>query len=199
VGEAKNLQGAKAGQFTLNDWLGQQNNAASPKGVLPFILPVQEMRPFQRRYAFTSGNQALLITERVQVRWEIPDFEFWKVLGIFWENPDNIDHSYSIVFTINRSSIGDQGGSVSQYRVALMTISGQANKVIYGLDIQTRTNTDLYHQFLDITLEPGDAISITMNEDANVATSARWTMLYELMPGPPERRVKGLDSQRIVT
>jgi len=199
MGETTELQGAKAGQFVLNDWLGQLDNAATPGGMVPVILPVQEMRPFQRRLKFTSGNQALAIGERLSVRWEIPPKEFWKVLGIFWENPDSVDHTVSVLFTINRQGLGDQGGVVATYRPALLNISGGQSKVIYGINIQTRTNTDLYHQFLDISLEPTDAIALTMGEVVAVATSQRWTMLYELMPGVPERRVRGLDSQRTIT
>lgn len=199
MGETAVLQGARAGQFVLNDWLGQQDNAATPQGIVPFILPVQEMRPFQRTYKFSSGRQTLAIGEVVSLVWRVPEGEYWKILGVFWENGDNVDHSLSVNFTINPSLLGDQGGAISIYRAALINVAGGASKVIYGLNIQTRTNTDLYHQFLDISLQPTDAISITMGEVVAAGGAQSWTMLYELMPGVPERRNRGLPALRVVT
>jgi len=198
--KAQDLQGARAGQFTLNDWLGQQNNQATPKGMLPFILPVQEMRGFQRLWRFSSGAQDLAIGEILaSVRWPVPDREFWRIRGIFFDNPDNVDHTYATDFTVNLSLLSDDGLAVGIYRAALINIAAQARKVIYGLDIQTRTNTDIYSQSLDMTLEPGDVLSVKMGEVASVAHRQTWTMLYELVPGTPQQRVPGVVGLKVVT
>ncbi len=199
MGETAELRNEQAGTFGFNDFITQGDNEATIRKLLRTMVPTVDMRDFQRRWKFSSGNQALLDTEVVAVRWIVPTGEAWKVQGIFWENADDAEHQYSVSFTVNPSLQGDGGLAVSIYRAALLNIASGQSKVIYGLNIQTRTNTDLYHQFLDLTLEPADAVTVTMLTGSNGVSSARWTLLYEIVPAPAVARTRGVAGLRVIT
>lgn len=199
MGETAELRNEQAGTFGFNDFITQGDSEATIRKLLRTMVPTVDMRDFQRRWRFSSGAQSLLIGEVVSVRWVVPPNEAWKVHGIFFENGDNVDHQYATNFTVNPSLLGDAGGAVSIYRAAFLNIAASQSKVVYGLNIQTRTNTDLYHQFLDLTLEPADVVSVTQTPVANIAHTPRWTILYEIVPAPAVARTRGVAGLRVVT
>ena len=199
MGETAELRNQKAGTFGFNNFISQGDNNATIGRMLRTMVPTVDMRDFQRSWKFSSGRQALLIGEVVSVRWVVPANEAWNIVGIFWENADSLEHQYNVNFTVNPSLLGDGTLAVSIYRAAFMNIAASQRKVIYGLNIQTRTNSDLYHQFLKLTLEPGDVLSVDQLTAASGASFAAWTMLYEIVPAPSVARTRGVTGLRVVT
>lgn len=199
MGEAADLRNAEAGTFGLNDFISQGDGNATITKLLRTMVPVVDMRDFQRRWRFSSGAQLLAIGEVISIRWQVPANENWKVTSVYWENGDNVQHSYSTFVTVNPTDMGDQGGLIGTYRPSLQLVSAAQSKVIYGLDSQERTNTDIYHQLLDLTLEPTDAFVVTMEEVAVGGGTQRWTLLYEIVPAPAVSRIRGIPAGRVIT
>lgn len=199
MGETAQLQGERPGQFGLNDFLGQLDNAATPQTIQRTILPVQEMRHFQRRFRFSSGSQTVQIGETFRVRFNVPRLEFWNVLGIYWENGDSVAHETEVNFSINRSNLGDLNNAVSAYRAALTSIPNGDSKVVYGVNQDKDTNNKFYSQFLDVILEPTDFVEVRVRVGMTSIAGQRWTLLYELVGRPSAARERGVAAERLVT
>jgi len=199
MGETAELRNEQAGTFGFNDFITQGDNEATIRKVLRTMVPTVDMRDFQLRWKFSSGTQLLAIGEVLAVRWEVPTGENWKLTSIYWENGDSAQHSYSVFVTVNPTDMGDLGDLVGTYRPALQLVSAAQSKVIYGLDSQERTNTDIYHQLLDLTLEPTDAIQVVMNDVIVGGGTQRWTMLFEIVPAPAVSRTRGVAGTKVVT
>lgn len=190
MGETADLQSVLAGQFSLNDWLGQQDGAATPKGLIPFILPVQEMRPFQRRYRFDEGTQALDAGERISLlRWTVPQREWWKPLAVLYQNADSATHGVLTSFSMAKSAAS------LVYQPTRTRIRANATKIVYGSvwdGTQADADETMYSSDLHVTMEPGDdfdLIDLTANTGAS---QQRWIFVYELVPQPPTPRTRGV-------
>jgi len=190
MGETAELQSVLAGQFSLNDWLGQQDGAATPKGLIPFILPVQEMRPFQRRYRFDEGTQALSAGERISLlRWTVPQREWWKPLAVLYQNADSATHNVLTSFSMAKSV------AALVYQPTRTRIRANATKIVYGTVWDGTGSTEdetMYSSDLHVTMEPGDnfdLIDLTVNSGAS---QQRWIFVYELVPQPPTPRTRGV-------
>ncbi len=199
MGETAELRNQQAGTFGFNNFIAQGDNDATIGRMLRTMVPTVDMRDFQRSWRFSSGRQAVGIGQTIAVRWVVPIGEAWKIQGLFWENADSATHNINVFFTVNRSLLGDAGAAVSAYRAALMQVNANGSKAIYGVNIQLNTSSAQYHQFLDLTLEPGDAFSVQAATASTLAVSPGWTMLYEIVPAPSIARTRGVAGLRVVT
>lgn len=191
MGETARLNGPLAGQFGLNDWLKQRNNAATPEEIGKAILPVQEMRDFQRRYVFSSGAQALVLGERIfELRFVVPECEWWTPLAMQYENADDVDHVVECSITVDEPS--------SDFRLVRTNVFREEKKLIFGAledgSLGSASNIN-YQGPSPIVLEPGDEFVfgdlVNVNDVAGV--TQKWTFVYELVPQPSTQRTAGVD------
>jgi len=192
MGELVDLQGTRAGQFGFNDWIGQQDQAATPKGVIPAILPVQEMREFQRRYRFDSALQAIAIGERWTVTWIVPRDEWWRPLALQWRNGDTASHTISFGAAIDRR------GAIETLIMSSITVGAGRLALIYGVDGEDVGAND-YHARFPFVLQPGDIIIAADSTVAVAAGNPQYTMVYELVPRPAQANTRGLAGTVAVT
>lgn len=190
MGERAKLKGPFGGQFSLNDWLGQINNRATPQDLVKTIVPVQEMREFQRRYRFDQGSQNLLIGEQLsQVIWQVPENENWKPLAVWFANGDpGKDHDI-----ISRIVIPGVATFVD-WDLARTRVSQNGSKRIFGttLDGSLGTGDSDFMSTSPIILQPGHSFSIIDTDTVSAGTSVRWAFLYELVPQPATQLVRGV-------
>ncbi len=189
MGERAKLQGTRAGQFGLNDFLDQANNAATPQDMIRTILPVQEMREFQRRYFFDPGTQLLFLGERISLlRWIVPRGEYWRPLALFYGHTDSVVHNVSVTF----SMVGPSAAGVV-YIPVQTNIFGGASKVVYGANQDgSMTNSAFYNSLIHVTMEPGDRFGFLDETPAAGAATARWVFVYERVPQPATQRTPGV-------
>jgi len=189
MGERAKLKGPFGGQFSLNDFLGQSNNRATPQDIVRTILPVQEMREFQRRYVFSAGKQTLQIGERLVLRWTVPRTEWWRPHNLVFTNKDTGTQTIRITFTVDNT--GD-----NIYRAVQTVVPNGATQVVYGADLDGSIG-DTAGRFaskLASIMEPGDAMAMEMTADVAVLAEMSWTLLYELVPQPATSLRRGPDA-----
>ncbi len=189
MGETAKLQGTRPGQFGLNDWLGQIDGAVTPQSMVKFILPVQEMREFQRRYVFSAGSQDLLAGERLVLIWTVPAQEWWRPRTLMFTNKDSGDVVVRVEFSVDNT-----GNNV--YRASRMPVDGGQSQVIYGQDIDGAVGSVIgrFASRLPSTLEPNDTITMTQENGVAIASEQSWILLYELVPQPATALVRGADA-----
>lgn len=189
MGETAQLNGPLPGQFVLNDFLGQRNNAATPENIVKSILPVQEMRNFQRRYRFDQGSQNLLIGEQLsEVIWEVPPKENWNPVAVFFSNGDpGKDHDI-----ITRLVV--PGAGFVDWDLARTRVSQNSSKRIFGtiLDGSLGTGDSDFMSPSPIILQPGHSFSIIDTDTVSAGTSLRWLFVYELVPAPATALTPGV-------
>lgn len=110
-----NLQTPEAGQFALNDWLGQSNNAATVKGIETDLQPTIEMMPFQRKIRTAAMVATVGIGEVALFQRKVPRGETWRLHFVSIEHNDtgaqNVrlsilqDISTTIIYNIARRSV----------------------------------------------------------------------------------------------
>ncbi len=185
MGERVDLQTTKAGQSGFNDWIGQQDNAATPKGVIPTILPTQEMRNFQRRYRFDSAAPTLAIGERWGVTWVIPNEQWWRILAIQFVNSDSVAHIISVAAVI------DPSDPIQSFRASRFIVDAGIRTLIYGLDSAPIASNEYFGRFPSL-LQPRDILSVSDQTIATAANQPQVTLVYELVPRPAEPTARGL-------
>jgi len=190
MGELINLQTPLAGQSQYNDWIGQRDNEATPRGTLPFMLPVQEMREFQRRYLFDTGSQSLFAGERISLlSWTVPPKEFWKPLSLLYQNADSGTHQVLTAFSMAKSP------AALVYQPSRTLIRQSSTKIIYGSTWDASSgaaNEQHYASLIGVTMEPGDRFDFIDESPNTGASQQRWVFVYELVPGPPTPRSAGV-------
>lgn len=184
MGEIVDLQTTLAGQFGYNDWLGQQDNAATPKGSLRVILPVQEMRAFQRRYRFDSQAPNLGVGERWTVTWIIPQNEWWRILAIQWLNGDTVSHIISVRAAIDRSD------PIQTFRASRFIVESGIIQLVYGLDDMAIATNEYFGRF-PAPLQPGDTLFLGDQTVTATANQSQYTLIYELVPRPVQPTSRG--------
>ena len=191
MGEIARLNGPLAGQFGLNDWLKQRNNSATPEDIIKAILPVQEMRDFQRRYVFSSAEKALAVGERIsQLSFIVPECEWWMPLAMQYENADDVDHVVECSITVDEAA--------SDFRLIRTNVFRLDKKLIFGArqdgSLGSASNVN-YQGPSPIVLEPGDEFIfqdlVNVNDAGGV--TQKWTFVYELVPQPSTTRTAGVD------
>jgi len=190
VDQLVDLQSPLAGQAGFNQWIGQQDQAATPKGVLPFILPTQDQRDFQRRYLFDEGSQSLVLGERISLlSWTVPANEFWRPLALLYQNADSGTHQVVTAFSMSR----DPAALV--YQPSRTLIRQSSTKVIYGTVWDASNgaaNEQHYSSPIYVTMEPDDRFDF-IDESPNTGASVqRWIFVYELVPRPSTPRTPGV-------
>jgi len=189
MGETAQLKGPFGGQFSLNDWLGQLNNAATPQDLLRTIVPVQEMRDFQRRYVFSSGKQTLQIGESLVLRWTVPRTEWWRPRTLMYTNKDNTSQFVNVSFTVDNT--GD-----NLYRAVRTRVDLGSSQVIYGQDLDgaIANATGRFTSRLPSIMEPGDVMTMVQEFGAAILSEQSWIFLYELVPQPATALLRGPDA-----
>lgn len=189
MGETVQLNSPLAGQFSLNDFLAQQNNRVTPADILRTIVPVQEMRGFQRRYFFDTGSQALVAGERISLlRWTVPEGEWWKPLGILYQNADSVAHSVLVTFSMVRSP------AAVVWQAVKTLVSAVGTEIIYGAD-ELGAVSGIAGRFISripVVMEPRDTIDLRDNTGNAGASQQRWIFAYERVPQPATERTAGV-------
>jgi len=188
MGELADLQSARAGQFVLNDWLGQLDNAATPKGLIPVILPTQEMREFQRRYRFDGGSQDLLMGERLTLSWTVPRNEWWRPRTLMFTNKDSTVKVVRVEFTVDNTG-------TNIYRAVETRVSSGESKIIYGAHLDGAIGTDFPTRFASLLpsiMEPNDVMTMVQTQNVTIASEQSWILIYELVPAPTEPLTRGV-------
>lgn len=189
MGERAILQGTRAGQFGLNDFLGQSNNRATPQNIIRTILPVQEMREFQRIYRFDTGSQLLGLGQRISLlRWTVPANEYWKPLQILYQNLDSVVHTVLIAYSMF------PGPGALVWQPVRTQVNAVGTKIVYGADADGALAgiNSTYLSRIPVTMEPGDTIDLIDLTVAAGAASQSWFFAYELVPKPVTPRSAGV-------
>ncbi len=185
------LEGNRAGQQGLSNFLANDNNAAAPVGIRRVIQPVLDLGPYQRVSRFSTFSQALNIGERLsQVRWVVPIGEYWEVKTIWYQNTDNVAHTVQVLATINTTN------GISVYKVCRtdIAISG-TQKVIYGTtedSAMAASSKSLFQSKIPVILEPGDTVTFEDVTGANAASTPQGGIHYDLVPEPAKLLTRGV-------
>lgn len=194
MGETAKLQGSRPGQFGLNDWLGQLDGAVTPDRLVTAILPVQEMREFQRRYVFSSGSQALLMGERLVLAWTVPLNEWWRPRSLMFTNKDSTVKVVRIEFTVDNTG-------TNAYRAVETRVDSGESKIIYGAHLDGAIAADFPTRFTSLLpsiMEPNDVMTMIQTQNTTIASEQSWILLYELVPRPATALVRGPDAAATV-
>ena len=193
MGELVDLQSGRAGQFTFNDWIGQQDNAATPQGVVPIILPTQDMREFQRIYRFSSGAESLAMGERLVLAWQVPRNEWWRPRTLMFTNKDSTVKVTRIEFTV------DNTGN-NAYRAVETRVDSGESKIIYGAvqDGAIGAVVNRFTSLLPSIMEPGDIMTMIQTQNVTIAAEQSWILIYELVPAPAESLTRGVAASATV-
>lgn len=191
MGEVVDLQGELAGQFSLNDFLGQLNNAVTPQNIVRTILPVQEMRHFQRRYFSDTGERlAVGLGLRLSLRWTVPNSEWWKPLALVYHNKDTVLHNLVTRFSMQRNS------AALVWQASNTNVLPQQIKVVYGSDLDESMSTGGEESFMSripVVMEPSDTFDLVdLTAVATGGITLRWIFAYERVPRPATTRVAGV-------
>ncbi len=192
MGETAELRNQLAGTFGFNDWVSQGDSKATIRKILRTMVPTVDMRDFQRRFKFISGSQAVAIGQRVsQVRFVVPENEAWRPIAFQFENGDSAGHQVEVDITV------DNSGLVSIFRIVRSFIVATTRKLIYGTNqdgsMSGAADDQLYTSFWPVILEPTDVFVFTDLTTSAVATTQRWTFVYELVPKPATELTRGAD------
>lgn len=194
MGELVDLQSPLAGQAGLNQWLGQQDQAATPKGLLPIILPTQEMRGFQRRYKYSPGSQTLQVGESFFLTWTVPQLEYWRPLTLHFTNKDNVIKGILVTFSVDKS-----GNNI--YRAVQTVIGLGESQIVYGqeLDGAIGNTVGRFSSRLPNIMEPGDTMTMQQLQNVAILSEQSWIFVYELVPQPATPRSVGVLAAVTVT
>jgi len=191
------LRNRQAGTFGLNDFISQGDGKATIGRLLKTLLPVVDLRDFQRRYEFIPGEQAVAIGERVaSVRFIVPANQFWRPLTLMYRNPDSATHVVQTQFTMYNGNTP----SIVAYRMTRTQLPTNSEKIIYGQDLDGGINSIAgYASRLPVIMEPSDVFSFEDLTNAIVATTQEWLFIYEIVPGPATELARGSDGLVTVT
>jgi len=192
MGESVKLRNGLAGGFSLNDFLKQGDSQATTRRLLRTMLPVQEMRDFQRRYLFDTGSQSLFAAERISLlSWTVPANENWKPLALLYQNGDSGTHQVLTAFTMSKNPAD------LVYQPSRTLIRANSTKIVYGSVWDASNgaaNEQHYSSPIYVTMEPSDRFDL-IDESANTGASVqRWTFVYELVPAPSTARTPGVEA-----
>jgi len=189
MGETAELRNALAGTFGFNDFISQGDSEATIRRLLRIMLPVIDMRDFQRRYRFDQGTQNLIIGELLQsIVWTVPDNEYWKPLALFFFNGDTAPHDI-----VSRMLI--PGTQLVPLQLARTRIDANNIKRVFGTtddgSMSTSVNT-FWMSDVPIILQPGHSFSLEDTDVAVAGSAMRWVFLYELVPAPATDLAQGV-------
>jgi len=187
MGETAELRNQLAGTFGFNDFISQGDGNATIRTMIRTMLPVVDMRDFQRRYRFSSNSQDLLIAERMTVNFVVPENEFWRPRTLMFTNKDSTVKVIRIEFTIDNT-----GNNL--YRAVETRVDSGESKVVYGADQDGAIGNvvDRFTSRLPSIMEPNDVMSMIQTQAVTIASEQSWILIYELVPAPAESLVRGI-------
>jgi len=187
MGELADLQTALAGQFGFNDWLGQQDNAATPKGVLPAILPTQEMRAFQRRYEFSTVGQVVLAGELWDALWTVPRLQTWMPRAVAYTNKDSGQHVISVTL-----ELANNLGLI----ISRVTVEPGQTAFVLGANLNADVRLGAFQADAPTPIESGFKIRVVdLTAVVEISAAQGITLIYELVPKPATPFAKGPDPE----
>jgi len=192
MGETVRLRNQLAGGSGLNDFLRQGDSEATIGQLLRIMLPTVNMRDFQRRHKFDSGSVALAIGQRISsTLWTVPLNENWRPVALFLKNGDTVVHDIVTIITIDPAL----PVPVNTWQPSRTRVDPATAKVVYGND-QDGTMSGGVNTFwmskVPVTLEPDDTFGFFDDDVAVSASLMEWTFIYELVPAPATRLVRGV-------
>lgn len=191
------LETGDGGQQGLSNFLGQNNNNAAPAGILRSIQPGIDLRDFMRRFKFSNWSGAAAIGDKVQqVAWTVPIGEFWRLRNMWYHNLDSGAHSVNIRVTFNNDSTFP-----AQYMPVFTRVLADVQKVIYGNiweGTQGSGDNGFFSGLIPVVLEPGDVITFQDEDAYSTAVTAAGGIIYEIVPEPSKRTVRGPDASVII-
>jgi len=189
MGETAELRNQQAGTFGFNDFISQGDNGATITKMFRAMLPVVDMRDFQRKYRFSSGSQELLIAERLTLDFVVPENEFWRPRTLMFTNKDSTVKVVRVTFTIDNT-----GNNI--YQAVQTRVDSGESKVIYGADEDGAIGAvvDRYTSRLPSIMEPNDVMTMTQTQNTTIAAEQSWILIYELVPAPAESLVRGISA-----
>lgn len=176
------LQRPTGGQFSYNDWLGQQDNEATIQGVTRSLQPSQDLMPFQRKFrdffvALTPAIGQVPIFEG-----EVPRGEMWLLHRAEASSTEGhtLDlnvlpkHNNAIVHTLGNFSL-EVGIQTPLYPARWRQAAG--NNENFNVE-----------PGIGYTLLPGDTLQFLTAEVAVAPYTIILQGRYEILPAPNEDR-----------
>jgi len=186
MGETAELRNPQAGTFSFNDFISQGDNEATIRNLLRTLIPVVDMRDFQRKYEFDAGGVTLQVGDRLLLVWTVPDNEWWRPRSLMFINKDNINHNVRVEFSVDNT-----GNKV--YRASQTQVANGESQVVYGQTIDAGISADgSFTSILPNPLAPQDTMTMTMLANAAIISEQQWLMIYELVPQPAVALVRGV-------
>jgi len=177
-----NLQTPDAGQFSLNDWLGQSNNSATVKGIETDLRPVMEMMPFQRKIRTAAMVATVGVGQIALFQRKVPRNEIWRLHFVSIEHNDagNKNVRLSILQDISTTII---------YNITRRSIDPNIETPLYPSVSQDPIDTDLFDQRGGPAPEliGGDTLQvIQIQAGTNAGRTWNVTLRYEILPAANE-------------
>lgn len=187
MGETSELRNQQAGTFGFNDFISQGDGGATIRRMLRTLLPVVDMRDFQRKYRFSSGSQALLMGERLVLAFTVPANEFWRPRTFMFTNKDSTEKVIRVEFTIDNTG-------TNIYRAVQTRVGSGESQVVYGQDLDGAIGSVVgrFTSLLPSIMEPSDIMTVVQTQAVTIASEQSWILIYELVPAPAESLVRGI-------
>lgn len=193
MGETAELRNQQAGTFGFNDFISQGDGAATIRKMLRTLLPVVDMRDFQRKYRFSSGDQTLQIGEVLRLDFTVPANEHWRPRSFMFTNKDSLARDMLVIFTVDLSA-------ANEYRAVKTTVGPGSSQIIYGQDLDAGVNAiGEFTSLLPIIMEPTHVMTVRMTGGVAVISEQSWIFVYELVPAPAESLTRGIAAAVTVT
>jgi len=191
------LESRAAGQQGLSNFLNNDNNAAAPVGLSRTIQPGIDLRDYMRQFRFSNWSGAVAIADEVQqVAWTVPEGEFWDLKSMWYHNLDSGAHDVII-----RSTFNNDASFPAQYVPVFTRVLADVQKTIYGNiweGTQGSGDNGYFSGLLPTIMEPGDVLTFQDLDAYAVAVTAAGGIVYELVPEPAKRTVKGVGTSSLI-
>jgi len=181
------MQNLRGGSVPYSKWLNLPTGSSPLQEIVPQLVPVQEMAPFQRRYRYGLKQQSVAIGTQAVFELIIPDDQAWR-LSLLWIEHDGLGLG-GVVFRFRRQLTNNlQTVFFTLWEGEINDTPGGEGELIYPSAVQrARVATN---NFIDqrgngaVEFWPGDTLTLTMANQATAAGQVQLAIVIEEIPIP---------------
>ena len=181
------MQNLRGGSVPLSKWLNLPTGSSPLQEIVPQLVPVIEMAPFQRRFQYGLKQQSVGIGQQAVFQLIVPDDQAWR-LSLLWVEHDNLGLG-GVVFRFRRQLTNNlQTVFFALWEGEVNDTPGGEGEVIYPSAVQRARVAS--NNFADLRGDggvdfwPGDTLTLTMGTQAIAAGQVQLAIVIEEIPIP---------------
>jgi len=165
-------------------WTNRAGNQSLVKGQLSTLLPVQELRDFQRQIREQQVNAGPSAGQQAIFNVTVPELEAWRMIDVTYEHDDSVTHILHWFYNPNRGATGEH--TIARKAVNMNT----ATPLLRSFSEEGSASRFAPRGPNQVEFFPFDVITfldLTSATDANVTAVLR--LRWELIPLPQDKRL----------